>query len=250
MKTKLLSIISIAYFAVVLLAPGQVALAVSDNSKLFTFTKTKIETAEDGREFCINLPGGVSFTYSGIDSCAYTPAGSVSPCQPVPGSVPSASQNCRVFRIENVVGQDTNAMYDVIGYGDVTAEASAAKNPPKESWKDVGTTKIDVDAQTSGQPCGADGQGRIDPVIDLGCKGVGNPILDITFAVMRFLSVGAGLVIIGSMIVAGIQYTASKGDPQATGAAMKRIVSNASALAFFVFAYAILNWVVPNGVLQ
>lgn len=114
----------------------------------------------------------------------------------------------------------------------------------------VGTTKVNPDAKTSGQPCGAADQGRIDPVIDLGCKGLGNPILDIVFAFMRFLSVGAGLVIIGSMIVAGIQYTTSRGDPQATGAAIKRIVSNASALAFFVFAYAILNWLVPNGVLR
>lgn len=114
----------------------------------------------------------------------------------------------------------------------------------------VAKTKVDTNAKTSGHPCGAPEQNPVDPVIDLGCKGQGNPILDIVFAVMRFMSVGAGLIIIGSMVVAGIQYTSSRGDPQATGAAIKRIVSNASALAFFIFAYAILNWLVPNGVLK
>ncbi len=120
------------------------------------------------------------------------------------------------------------------------------------SGSDTGAAiNINRTVATSGKVCGDPGQeAHIDPVIDLGCKGKGNAILDLTFAIMRFLSLGAGLVMIGSTIVAGIQYTVSRGDPQATAAALKRIVSTVSALFFFVFAYAILNWVVPAGVLK
>ena len=86
--------------------------------------------------------------------------------------------------------------------------------------------------------------------IDLGCRGKGNPILDLTFAVIRFLSTGVGIVLVGSMIWAGIQYTASRGDPGATAKAIGRIRSNVVALLIFIFAYAILNYIIPGQLLK
>lgn len=88
--------------------------------------------------------------------------------------------------------------------------------------------------------------------IDFGCKGAnckGNcsaPI-DLTFAIIRFLSAGVGLVVVASMVIAGIQYTTSRGDPQASAAAMKRIQSTVVALFIYIFAFAILNYVIPAG---
>ena len=98
--------------------------------------------------------------------------------------------------------------------------------------------------------CGDIAKNAVIVTIDFGCKHKGNAILDLIFAIIRFLTIGVGIVVIGSMIVAGIQFTASRGDPQATGAAMKRMASSASALALFIFIYAILNWVVPNTLLK
>jgi hypothetical protein len=100
----------------------------------------------------------------------------------------------------------------------------------------------------NGYCCGSDPAVQVS--IDLGCKGKGNPILDLTFAIIRFLSIGVGLVIVGSMVWAGIQYTASRGEPQGTEEAIKRIRSNVTALVLFIFAYAILNYVVPGAVLK
>jgi hypothetical protein len=74
-----------------------------------------------------------------------------------------------------------------------------------------------------------------------------SPIADILFSLIRFLSVGVGLVIIDSMVVAGIQYMSSRGEPQGTQAAITRIRSNIIALLIFIFAYAILSFVVPPG---
>jgi len=97
-------------------------------------------------------------------------------------------------------------------------------------------------------PCGGqNGEPSVKIAIDLGCKGHGNPVADLAFAIIRLLSDGVGLVVIGSIIVAGIQYTTSQDDPQATAAAQQRIKSSITALIIFIFAYAILNYVIPAG---
>lgn len=97
--------------------------------------------------------------------------------------------------------------------------------------------------------CGDKSQ-EVVTAIDIGCKGKGNPITDTMFAIIRFLSAGVGLVIIGSIIVGGVQYSASRGDPQATANAVKRIQNTMIALVIFIFGYAILNYVIPAGFLK
>ena len=117
--------------------------------------------------------------------------------------------------------------------------------------------KLPQPASNSGKRCGAefDDKGeknpaQITPAIDLGCRGKGNGILDLIFAIIRLLSMGVGLVVVGSIIVAGIQYTSSRGDPQATANAMKRISSTVIALLIYIFAFALLNWLIPGAVLK
>lgn len=103
--------------------------------------------------------------------------------------------------------------------------------------------------QANGDTCGG-GKSAVKTSIKIGCAGKGNPILDMTFAFIRFLSYGAGLVIVGSLILAGIQYSTSRGDPQASAAAQKRIQSTILALLIFIFASAILDYVLPGQVLK
>lgn len=91
---------------------------------------------------------------------------------------------------------------------------------------------------------------KVTTSIAIGCKGKGTPILDLVFAIIRLLSMGVGLVVIGSIIMAGIQYTTSRGDPQATAKALNRVYSTFGALLLFIFAYAILNWLIPAGLLK
>jgi hypothetical protein len=74
--------------------------------------------------------------------------------------------------------------------------------------------------------------------------------MDMTFAIIRFLTTGVGLVLVASMIWAGMQYTFSRGDPQASANAVTRIRSNVIALLIFIFAYAIINYVVPGAFLK
>lgn len=103
--------------------------------------------------------------------------------------------------------------------------------------------------------CGKGDGNEVHTSFNFGCKGDDpnftdpylNPIVDIAFALFRFLSAGVGLVVVGSIVLAGIQYTASRGDPQATGAAIKRISNSLIGLLIYVFLFAIANFLVPGG---
>jgi len=112
----------------------------------------------------------------------------------------------------------------------------------------AGTTNI---ATSSGDVCGGGkGNNSVKTSINIGCRGKGNPIMDATFAIIRFLTTGVGIVLVGSMIYAGIQYTSSRGDPQATASAVNRLKANAWALLLFLFGYAILNYIIPGTFLK
>ncbi|NBX97324.1 hypothetical protein EBQ81_00465 [bacterium] len=106
--------------------------------------------------------------------------------------------------------------------------------------------------------CGSGDGNEVKVAFDFGCAGPDycknksnscslNPIVDIAFAIFRFLSVGVGLIVIGSIIVAGIQYSASRGNPQATQASIKRITSALIGLVVYIFMFTILNYLVPGG---
>ncbi len=71
--------------------------------------------------------------------------------------------------------------------------------------------------------------------------------MDMLFAAIRFLSAGVGVVVVFSTILAGIQYTTSRDNPESTQKAKGRLVSNVIALVVFVFAYSIMNFLVPGG---
>ena len=105
-------------------------------------------------------------------------------------------------------------------------------------------------ALAAGNTCGGGAYASVHTDFNFGCKGKGNAIMDLIFAIVRFLSTGVGLVLVGSMIWGGIQYTGSRGDPQATALAVKRIRANIIALLLFVFAYALLNFIVPGAILK
>ena len=94
------------------------------------------------------------------------------------------------------------------------------------------------------------GNTQIHTSINFGCQGKGNALLDLIFALVRFLSAGAGIVVVASLVYAGIQYSASRGDPNATVAAMKRVQNTAVALLIYIFAFAIINYIVPSAFLK
>lgn len=100
----------------------------------------------------------------------------------------------------------------------------------------------------AGTTCG--GGPTVKTAIDFGCRGGGNPIVDMTFGIIRFLSIGVGIVVVGSIVVAGIQYSSARGNPEAVANAQKRLKSTIGALFLYIFGYAILNYVIPAGFIK
>jgi len=76
----------------------------------------------------------------------------------------------------------------------------------------------------------------------------GGVIVTYLKTVLQFLSGAVGLVVLLMFIIAGIQYIVSTGDPKQVAAAKDRLVNAVTALVLFAMAAAILNFVVPGGI--
>ena len=97
--------------------------------------------------------------------------------------------------------------------------------------------------------CGK-GDSQYTTSIDLGCSSQGNGILDLLFGIIQFLSYGVGIVISASIIIGGLQYIGSQGNADNTNHAINRIRNSLIALLLYIFAYPILNYVLPTAVLK
>jgi len=67
--------------------------------------------------------------------------------------------------------------------------------------------------------------------------------------ILRLLSELVGGVILLMLVVAGIQYITSVGDPTRVKAAKSRIQNAIIALVLFLMMFAIINFLIPGGVL-
>jgi hypothetical protein len=60
------------------------------------------------------------------------------------------------------------------------------------------------------------------------------------------LSLLIGVALVGSTIMAGIQYTSAGSDSGKVEKAKGRLASNIVVLALFIFSATILNWILPG----
>jgi hypothetical protein len=67
--------------------------------------------------------------------------------------------------------------------------------------------------------------------------------------IIDFLSAGVGVVVVGSIIMGGIQYTLAGDNSSKVTAAKQRIANSIFALIAFFFIFAFLQWIIPGGVL-
>lgn len=64
---------------------------------------------------------------------------------------------------------------------------------------------------------------------------------------IKFLGILAGIAVTIGIIVGGIQYSASGGDPQKVASAKKHIRNSILALLVYFFLYAFLKFIIPGG---
>jgi hypothetical protein len=123
------------------------------------------------------------------------------------------------------------------------------------TFTNTASASIQTPVAKGGFQCGS-GNNKVGVSINIGCEGEScktsnkdgcSALLDAVFAIVRFLSAGVGIVIVGSTIWAGVQYSSARDDPSAVGKAKDRLRGNGYALLMYVFAYAILNYILPGG---
>jgi hypothetical protein len=79
-------------------------------------------------------------------------------------------------------------------------------------------------------------------------KNNGGAIVAYIKMLLQFLSAGVGVTVVLMLVIAGVQYIISTGDPASIKAAKERIVNAITALALFVMGYAILSFIIPGGI--
>jgi type IV secretion system pilin len=67
-------------------------------------------------------------------------------------------------------------------------------------------------------------------------------------AAIDFLGIGIGIIITTMIVIGGIQYITSGGDPQSVASAKRRIANALIALVAFAFMFAILQFIIPGGI--
>jgi hypothetical protein len=99
------------------------------------------------------------------------------------------------------------------------------------------------------KPCiGAAPAKATDPALQKKCTDCG--LVDkYVVPVINFLAAMVGLIVTISIVIGGIQYSASGDDPQKVAAAKHRIINAILALGGFLFLWSFLQWVVPGGFL-
>lgn len=66
--------------------------------------------------------------------------------------------------------------------------------------------------------------------------------------IINGLAILVVIAVVISIVIAGIQYSASADQPGATAAARQRIINAVVALVAFTFLWAFLQWLVPGGI--
>lgn len=67
--------------------------------------------------------------------------------------------------------------------------------------------------------------------------------------IIRFLSVGVGLVVTLMIVIAGVEYVIAGGNPQLVQDAKHKLKNAVVSLLVFIFMAALLNYLVPGGIL-
>jgi hypothetical protein len=73
-----------------------------------------------------------------------------------------------------------------------------------------------------------------------------NAILNYLRPIIIFITAGVGMVLVLMIIIAGIRWIISQGNPQGIAAAQKLLFGAVVSLLVFIFAVAILNYLIPG----
>lgn len=110
-------------------------------------------------------------------------------------------------------------------------------------------------AAFAGETCGStgnpndEGGSGVPIAIDVDCGGDANPIYAYAKGIIKFLALGVGILVVGMIIFGGIAYASARGDSGQVEKAKMIILNAIIVLLLFIFMSAILNFIIPGGIL-
>ena len=94
-----------------------------------------------------------------------------------------------------------------------------------------------------------DGWCGTDTFFNWGCENTDNPIIDVIITIFNWLSIGVVTVVIIFVVVGAIQYMSAGGNSDNSKKAKDRIRNAIIALGLYLIMWALLNFLVPGGML-
>jgi hypothetical protein len=75
------------------------------------------------------------------------------------------------------------------------------------------------------------------------------PIISLLVTFIRFLTIGVGIAVAGGIITGGIIYGTARGNSSQTQKGVIVIVNAVVGLLLYLFMFAILNFLIPGGII-
>lgn len=175
-----------------------------------------------------------------------------------------SAQSEQDYVSEQEVCKDYNGnRKDACAYGYNQGRTNPEKRKPAEvceTYKNAANKDACIKGYkeaTKSQPQCGNTDSAIRTKFDFGCIGGDpnsprnlSPIMDLLYSLIRFLSAGVGVVIVISIIMAGIQYSSSEGNPEATQQSKTRIRNALMGLIIYIFAFSLVQYLVPGGLFR
>ena len=134
-----------------------------------------------------------------------------------------------------------------VGHGSDSSVACAGRGGPVKDTSKIGTILNDPANQGITDPNNC---GGVKTSIDYGCgTDKGGAIYGFLRGIIKFASGLVGLVVILMLIIGGIRYITSAGDPKLVVSAKNQIVNAVTGLVLFGLMLAILNFLLPGGII-
>ncbi len=118
----------------------------------------------------------------------------------------------------------------------ITAHAVLAQGPNRVV---CGDNQVAVAIPINGQNC-----------IDKGTTLETNPIFLLLTTILKFLSVGVGVAAVGGIVYGGYLYLTARGNSSKTTQGVITIINSLVGVLLYALMFAIINFLVPGGVLQ
>jgi hypothetical protein len=74
-------------------------------------------------------------------------------------------------------------------------------------------------------------------------------IRDLTVEIIRFLSFGVGIAVVGGIAAGGVVYATSQGNPAGTQKGITIITNSIVGLLLYLLMFALLQFLIPGGIL-